>query len=142
MPNNLDGFLRIRSFIDSYAGGHWGYNHNLRWSLETGYIHNPSNLVLWVNTSRPFQFFVKDLQHTIPLRFKWRVFKIGKIQKQSGLYIGTGLLWTPSRIRQQLDGFRLVGFAKASRNQVDTILVENKSFTTGQAKLEWEGSVG
>lgn len=142
LSNDLNGFLNIRhNIIDSYAGGHLGYSHNLRWSLEMGYIHNPSNLAFWVNASRPEQFLVNDLQHTIPLRLKWRVLRIGKIQKLSGIYLGTGFLWTPSRRRQQITGFQLVGLSRASRNRIDTILVENQSFTTGRAQLEWEGSV-
>jgi len=113
----------------------------MRWSLETGYIHNPSNLAFWIVTSRPYQFLVNDLQHTIPLGFKWCVLRIGKIQKQSGIYVGGGFLWTPSRSYQEINGFRLAGLSRVSKNRIDTILVENQSFTTGRAKIEWEGSL-
>ena len=144
MNNSLSGLLANRKgVIDSYAGAHLGYNYNLRWSIETGYIRNPSNLILIVNTTRPFSFTVNDLQHTLPLRFKWRVFRLGNVLKKSGMYVGGGLLWTPTRKRNEIDGFQLGGLIRASGSgtKLDTIIVENQSFTTGRAKLELEGSL-
>lgn len=144
LDNSLSGLLaNKKGATDSYAGGHLGYSHNMRWSLETGYIRNPSNLILLVNTTRPFRVTVNDLQHTIPVRFKWRVFRLGNVQKKSGMYVGGGLLWTPTRKRNEIDGFQLGGLSRVSgsRTKFDTLIVENHSFTTGRAKLELEGSL-
>ena len=144
LDNSLSELLvNKKGATDSYAGGHLGYSHNLRWSLETGYIRNPSNLILFVNSTRPFPFSVKDLQHTIPVRFKWRVLRLGNVQKKSGMYLGGGLLWTPTRKQKEIEGFQLGGLSRASgsRTKLDTLIVENRSFTTGRAKLELEGSL-
>ncbi|MFN8344532.1 MAG: hypothetical protein U0X91_05995 [Spirosomataceae bacterium] len=144
LSNNLSGLLAYKKgVVDSYAGAHLGYSHNLRWSIETGYIRNPSNLTLFVNATRPFPFTVNDLQHTIPMRFKWRVFRLGNVLKKSGMYVGGGFLWTPTRQRKEIDGFQLGGLTRASgsRTKLDTIIVENQSFTTGRAKIELEGSL-
>ncbi|WP_428660465.1 hypothetical protein [Runella sp.] len=144
LSDNLYGLLASKSgTFDSYAGGHLGYSHNLQWSIESGYIHNPSNAFLLVNAVRGFRVRVNELQHSIPLRFKWRLFRLGVVQKQSGIYIGGGVLWTPSRKYEVTEAFSLAGLTRSSgsRTSLDTILVENQTFSTGKAKLELEGSL-
>lgn len=143
LSDNLFGLLSYQTgATDGYAGGHLGYSHNLRWTLETGYIRNPSNAYLRVNAVRGFPVRVNELEHSIPLRFKWRVLRLGHVLKQSGIYVGGGLLWTPTRKRQNVDTFVLTGLTRSgSSGTRDTLLVENQTFSTGKAKLELEGSL-
>lgn len=142
LSNSLSGLLSYRkSITNGYYAAQLGYSHNLRWTVETGYIQNPSTIVLAVNSSVPFPFRIEDRQHSIPFRFKWRVFRLGNVQKQSGMYVGGGFIWTPTRQRKDLEGFRLSGLSRISRTQFDTLFVENNSQVTGKAKLELEGNL-
>ncbi len=144
LSDNLHGLLSNQSgYTDSYAGAHVGYSHNLKWAIESGYIRNPSNAWLQVRAIQPFRVRVNDLQHSIPVRFKWRLFRMGIVQKQSGVYIGGGLLWTPTRKREEPYRFQLAGLTRSAGSHLppDTVLVESQSFTSGRAKLELEGSL-
>ncbi len=144
LSDNLFGLLSYQGgATDSYAGGHLGYSHNLRWSVESGYIRNPSNAYLRVNAFRSFRVRVNELEHSIPLRFKWRILRLGHVLKQSGIYIGGGILWTPTRKWQNAETFVLTGLTRSSGSgsTPDTILVENQTFSTGKVKLELEGSL-
>lgn len=142
LSNGLSGLLSYRkSITNGYYAAQLGYSHNLRWTVETGYIQNPSTIVLAVNSSVPFPFRIEDRQHSIPFRFKWRVFRLGNVQKQSGMYLGGGFVWTPTRQRKDLEGFQLSGLSRISRTQFDTLFVVNNSFVTGKAKVELEGSI-
>ena len=144
LSNSLFGLLAYRSgYTDSYAGGHLGYSHNLRWSIESGYIRNPSNTIMRVNAFRGFTVRVNELEHSIPLRFKWRILRLGNVLKQSGIYVGAGILWTPTRKRQDAETFLLTGLTRSSGagNAPDTLLVENQTFSTGKSKLEPEVSL-
>ncbi len=137
LSSGLSGLISYRKrFVDGYAGVQLGYSHNLQWAIESGYIRNPSSIILGVNTTRPFTFHIEDLQHSIPFRFKWRLLRLGTIQKKSGIYVGGGLLWTPTRKRTEINSFQLAGLSR-----VAGLAVENYSFTTGKAKLELEGSI-
>lgn len=142
LSSGLSGLLSYRKGVtNGYYAAQLGYSHNLRWTIETGYIRNPSTIILAVNSSRPFPFRIDDYQHSIPFRFKWRVFRLGNVQKQSGMYVGGGFVWTPTRKRKDLDGFQLSGLSRVSRTQFDTLIVENNTFVTGKAKVELEGSI-
>lgn len=144
LSSSLTGLIGFqKSVIDGYAAAQFGYLHHLKWGIETGYIRNPSRMVLAINSARPFVYRIEDLQHSIPLRFKWRVFRLGRIQKKSGMYVGAGFVWTPTRNRTQINQFDLAGLARVSgsRTQFDTLIVENYAYTTGKAKLEWEGNL-
>lgn len=142
LSNSLSGLLSYRKGItNGYYAAQLGYSRNLRWIVETGYIQNPSTIVLAVSSSVPFPFSIEDRQHSIPFRFKWRVFRLGNVQKQSGMYVGGGFVWTPTRQRKDLEGFRLSGLSRISRTQFDTLIVENNSQVTGKAKLELEGNL-
>ncbi len=144
LTNSLTGLIRLRkSVVDGYTAAQFGYLHNLKWGIETGYIRNPSRMQLTINSSRPFVYRIEDLQHSIPFRFKWRLLRFGTIQKRSGMYVGAGMVWTPTRKRTQINQFNLAGLARVngSRTQFDTLIVENYSYTTGKAKLEWEANL-
>lgn len=141
--NNLLGLLSPqKGYTDSYAGAYVGYLHNLKWALEMGYTRNPSNALMGVRASPSFRYRITDLQHSIPLRFKWRVVKLGFVQKRSGIYVSGGVVWTPTRKLQTLKQFQLYGLSRSgAHNGVDTLIVENESYTTGRAKVELEGGL-
>jgi len=144
LTSSLTGLIGYqKSVVDGYAAIQFGYLHNLKWGVETGYVRNPSRMVLAINSARPFVYRVEDLQHSIPFRFKYRVLRFGNVLKKSGIYLGTGFVWTPTRNRTQINQFDLAGLARVSgsRTQFDTLIVENYSFTTGKAKIEWEGNL-
>lgn len=147
LSSNLSGFIDYQpKFTDSYASGYLGYCHAQRWAVESGYGRTPTNALLAFFTARRrFTIPLNDLSVFIPLRIKYRVVKIGKIQKLSGVYVGLGALWMPSRNAATIERFNtLIGYRRIPDTTpalFDTLVLRHNAFLTGNAKIEWEGSV-
>jgi len=147
LENSLSGLLAYRkSFTAGYYALQLGYNHNLRWAFESGYIQDPTNAFLYFFTTRGRAIsHLNDLSHTIPLRVKRRVLRIGNVQKQSGIYIGTGVLVSPFEQPKNLEKFNLlIGYTRVEGSnplRFDTLVVRSQSLVTGRNKLALEGSL-
>ena len=51
LSSSLTGLIGFqKSVIDGYAAAQFGYLHHLKWGIETGYIRNPSRMVLAINS--------------------------------------------------------------------------------------------
>lgn len=145
LNNSLSGVLQTENYLNTYWAAQLGYQHNQRWAIESGYVHNPVSGYLFVVGQRTLRYLWQDVQNTIPLRFKWRLFRIGTVQKVSGLYVGAGVLLSPGRRSgQNIGGFDVTGLSRIPNTrpaQFDTLLFENKTYLTGRGKVEWEASV-
>ncbi|MCU0341024.1 MAG: hypothetical protein MUE30_14175 [Spirosomaceae bacterium] len=147
LSDNLSGFIDFQpKFTDSYASGYLGYSHRLRWAVEAGYGRTPTNALLAFFTARRrFTLPLNENAVFIPLRFKYRVLRIGKIQKLSGLYAGVGALWMPTRKSTTIERFNtLIGYRRVADTtpaQFDTLVVQHETVLTGKPKMAWEGSV-
>ena len=145
LGNSLSGVLQTENYLNTYWAVQFGYEHNQRWAVESGYVRNPVSGYLFVVGQRTLRYLWQDLQITIPLRFKWRLFKIGTVQKVSGLYVGGGLLFSPGRRSgQSIGGFQVTGLTRIANTrpaQFDTLLFVNNTYLTGRGKIEYETSV-
>ena len=145
LDNSISGVLQTQNYTNSYWAVQLGYEHNQCWAFETGYLRNPVSGYLFVVGQRTSRYLWRDWQTTIPLRFKWRLFKIGSVQKLSGLFMGAGVLVSPERgSGQRIGGFSLTGFSRLPNvvpPQFDTIQFINNTYLTGRGKVEWEANV-
>lgn len=140
LENDLTGYLSSRpGFEDAYWNGVLGYSHNDRWQLEAGYTEIPFNAGLYLNTSGiPTPFRWRYVQKAIPVRFKWRLFKIGSVKKVSGLYITGGIVYLFQNSETRLGGFGISGRRRIPNTQptkFDSVSVENETSITGKPKI-------
>lgn len=140
LENNLSGFLAPRKgFEDAFWNAVLGYSQNDKWQIEAGYAELPLNAGLLLYTDRvtvPFRW--RNVQKAIPVRFKWRLFKIGAVKKVSGLYLTAGLMGMISSPQSRLGGFGVSSLNRINNTrpfQFDTIAVLNETYTTGKPKI-------
>ncbi len=146
IDNNLSNLLASqKSITDAYWNGVVGYSQQDKWQIEAGYAEIPFNARLYLNNGRsiiPFRW--RNLQKAIPIRFKWRLFRIGQVKKISGLYItggATGLFLSP---QTELGKFRFIGITPLTNVkpiQYDTLEIVNKTFATGRPKIALEAGI-
>ncbi|MFN4146123.1 MAG: hypothetical protein ACK4GN_09900 [Runella sp.] len=143
---SLEQFLAYRAgYTAGYIGGYAGYCHHQRWLFEGGYLQQPVHIFLSLFTARrPVNLHLSSIAGAIPLRVKRRVLRFGNVQKQSGIYVGAGVL-LPFHQAATLEDFRLlVGYARIAGSQparFDTLTIRHLSVLTGQGKIQWESSL-
>ncbi|MFN3489632.1 MAG: hypothetical protein ACK4YV_10885 [Emticicia sp.] len=119
-----------------------GYNSDNKWAVETGYLRNPVYFTQSVASGRgvPFTYRIgKDL-HTIPLRYKRKIWTLDAITKTAGLYVGGGILLNTNAKEQLIYERNFVGVSGNPANR-DTVRLTSDSFLSKKFRAAFEGQI-
>ena len=121
-----------------FWGVNLGYNSDNRWAVETGYLKNPVAYVQTIETSRgPSAYRIEAALHTIPLRFKYKVWTLDAITKTASLYVGVGTLIGTNANDKLIFNRRFTGFT-GSPGKRDSIRLTTDSYLTKKGRVSFE----
>jgi hypothetical protein len=131
LENNLNGLLQENLSGDAQLGGYIGYQHQNKWMAEVGLTKYSLGYGILVATSPVGRYYFQAKQLVVPIRYKKKIITIGKVQKQSGLFLGVGLINFMPVNSESLGGFNN-RIAVLSRTGRDTILLKNQTSFSGK----------
>ncbi|MDZ7934527.1 MAG: hypothetical protein U5M51_06105 [Emticicia sp.] len=142
LNNSIGNLVSSQNNNEFLWGVSLGYNSNNKWAIETGYLKNPVYFTQSVASGRgvPFVYRIgKDL-HTIPLRYRRKIWTLDAITKTAGLYVGGGILLN-TNVKDQLIYER--NFAGVSGNPAnrDTVRLTSDSFLSKKFRTAFEGQI-
>lgn len=142
LSNSIGNLVSSQNNNDFSWGVSIGYNSDNKWAVETGYLKNPVYFVQSVASGRgvPFTYRIGKDVHTIPLRYKRKIFTFDAITKTAGLYVGGGILLN-TNVREQLIYERSFVGVSGNPAQRDTIRLNSDSFLSNNFKVAFEGQV-
>ncbi len=119
-----------------------GYNSDNKWAMETGYFRNPVYFTQSVASGRgvPFTYRIGRDFHTIPLRYKRKIWTFDAITKTAGLYVGGGILLNTNAKDQVIYERNFVGVSGNTANR-DTVRLTSDSFLSKKFRTVFEGQV-
>lgn len=145
LSNSIEGLLSKENYNDFYWSTQFGYNHNQKWALETGYYPNQNRLILLVNADRGAIHVISSGKlNTLPLRYKKNIFTIDKTTKTATIWLGGGLLFSPNYKNKEVDNFILEGRdGRYDGNQYvyDTLKLNGQTFVSPKSLVQFEGTL-
>ena len=142
LSNSIGNLVSSQNSNEFSWGISLGYNSDNKWAIETGYLKNPVYFTQSVASGRsvPFTYRIgKDL-HTIPLRYKRKIWTLDAITKTAGLYVGGGILLNTNVKEQLIYERNFVGVSGNPANR-DTIRLSSDSFLSKKIRTAFEGQV-
>ncbi len=121
-----------------FWGINLGYNSDNRWAIETGYLKNPVAYVQTIERSRgPSAYRIEAALHTIPLRFKYKVWTLDAITKTASLYVGAGALIGTNANDKLIFNRKFTGSISSSgvRNSIE---LTTDSYLTKKGRVSFE----
>lgn len=142
LNNSIGNLVSGQNSNEFSWGVSLGYNSDNKWAIETGYLRNPVYFTQSVASGRgvPFTYRVgKDL-HTIPLRYKRKIWTLDAITKTAGLYVGGGVLLNTNVKGQLIDRQIFTGVSGSPANR-DTVRLTSDSFLSKKFRATFEGQL-
>ena len=139
LDNYLNGLLADNISGDAQLGGYIGYQHQNKWMAEIGLSKYNFGYGLIVSTFPLGRYYFLSKQLTVPIRFKYKILTIGKVIKQSGLFLGAGLVNLMPVNAESLGGFnsKIISLGRGTR---DSISLKNNTSFAGKFRTMLEAS--